>query len=184
LLGIVVFYLSLSKNVALVRCVEAYKSFFIGTPLICIIYILYYGLPTQGLRLSPFDVTVIGFTFNIAAYNAAYLLTAYNGLDKSQLEAASAQGFKNVQIYAYIILPQVLRTSIPALTNQVIHNLKDSSLAFLVQYPELFARMQELAAGDFEFFKTYSVTAIFYILLASVIYSFAKNIERRVDVVI
>ncbi|WWH73371.1 hypothetical protein VRB37_00390 [Erwinia billingiae] len=80
-----------------------------------------------------------------------------------------------------IILPQVLRTSLPDLTNHVIHNLKDSSLAFLVQYPELFARMQELAAGNFELFKTYSLTAVFYILLASVIYVFAKNIERRID---
>ena len=181
LLGVVVFYLSLSKNSRLARCVEAYKSFFIGTPLICIIYILYYGLPTQGFRLSPFEVTVLGFTLNIAAYNAAYMLTAYNGLDKTQLEAASAQGFSRLQIYSYIILPQVLRTSVPALTNQVIHNLKDSSLAFLVQYPELFARMQELAAGNFEFFKTYSLTAVFYILMASVIYFFAKNIERRVQ---
>ncbi|TSH77841.1 amino acid ABC transporter permease [Pantoea sp. paga] len=181
LLGVVVFYLSLSKNRRLARCVEAYKSFFIGTPLICIIYILYYGLPTYSLRLTPFEVTVLGFTLNIAAYNAAYMLTAYNSLDKSQLEAASAQGFSRLQIYSYIILPQVLRTSVPALTNQVIHNLKDSSLAFLVQYPELFARMQELAAGNFEFFKTYSLTAVFYILLASVIYFFAKNIERRIE---
>jgi len=183
LLGVVVFYLSLSKNSRLARWVEAYKSFFIGTPLICIIYILYYGLPTFGFRLSPFEVTVLGFTLNIAAYNAAYMLTAYNGLDKTQLEAASAQGFSRLQIYSYIILPQVLRTSVPALTNQVIHNLKDSSLAFLVQYPELFARMQELAAGNFEFFKTYSLTAVFYILMASVIYFFAKNIERRVQAV-
>ena len=181
LLGVVVFYLSLSKNRRLARWVEAYKSFFIGTPLICIIYILYYGLPTYSLRLTPFEVTVLGFTLNIAAYNAAYMLTAYNGLDKSQLEAASAQGFSRLQIYRYIILPQVLRTSVPALTNQVIHNLKDSSLAFLVQYPELFARMQELAAGNFEFFKTYSLTAVFYILMASVIYFFAKNIERRLQ---
>jgi polar amino acid transport system permease protein len=183
LLGVVVFYLSLSKNSRLARWVETYKSFFIGTPLICIIYILYYGLPTLGFRMSPFEVTVLGFTLNIAAYNAAYMLTAYNGLDKTQLEAASAQGFSRLQIYSYIILPQVLRTSVPALTNQVIHNLKDSSLAFLVQYPELFARMQELAAGNFEFFKTYSLTAVFYILMASVIYFFAKNIERRVQAV-
>lgn len=183
LLGVAVFYLSLSKNRKLARCIEAYKSFFIGTPLICIIYILYYGLPTFAFRLSPFDVTVLGFTLNIAAYNAAYMLTAYNGLDKSQIEAASAQGFSDLQIYSYIILPQVLRTSVPALTNQVIYNLKDSSLAFLVQYPELFARMQELAAGNFEFFKTYSLTALFYILLASIIYFFAKNIERRYHLV-
>lgn len=178
-LGVLVFYLSLSKRSGVVRSVEAYKSFFIGTPLICIIYILYYGLPPFGFGLSPFEVILIGFTANVAAYNAAYLLTAYNGLDKTQLEAASAQGFTEIQIYTSIILPQVLRTSIPVLTNQIIYNLKDSSIAFLVQYPEFFARAQELAGENFEFFKTYTLTAVFYVLLASSIFMVSKSIERR-----
>ncbi|WLH49925.1 amino acid ABC transporter permease [Pseudomonas tolaasii] len=178
-LGVLVFYLSLSKRAGVAWCVEAYKSFFIGTPLICIIYILYYGLPGLGLRLSPFEVMVIGFTANVGAYNAAYLLTAYNGLDKSQLEAATAQGFSDMQIYTGIILPQVLRTSIPALTNQIIYNLKDSSIAFLVQYPEFFARMQELAGGNFEFFKTYTLTAVFYVLLASAVFFASRALEKR-----
>lgn len=179
LLGVAVFYLSLSPRKWVAKSIEAYKSFFIGTPLICIIYILYYGLPALGIRLSPFEVMVIGFTANVGAYNAAYLLTAYNGLDKSQLEAATAQGFSDVQIYTSIILPQVLRTSVPALTNQVIYNLKDSSIAFLVQYPELFARMQELAGGNFEFFKTYALTAVFYVVLASAVFIVSKQVEKR-----
>ncbi|MGY2376816.1 amino acid ABC transporter permease [Pseudomonas sp. SDO524_S393] len=178
-LGVLVFFLSLSKRSGVARSIEAYKSFFIGTPLICIIYILYYGLPALGIRLSPFEVMVIGFTANVAAYNAAYLLTAYNGLDKSQLEAATAQGFSEGQIYTNLILPQVLRTSIPALTNQVIYNLKDSSIAFLVQYPEFFARMQELAGGNFEFFKTYTLTALFYVVLASAVFMLSRALERR-----
>lgn len=178
-LGVLVFFWSLSKRLWLAKSAEAYKSFFIGTPLICIIYILYYGLPSLGIRLSPFEVMVIGFTANVGAYNAAYLLTAYNGLDKSQLEAATVQGFTDIQIYMSIVLPQVLRTSIPALTNQVIYNLKDSSIAFLVQYPEFFARMQELAGGNFEFFKTYTVTAVFYVLLASVVFTASRCFERR-----
>ncbi|NIF47154.1 amino acid ABC transporter permease [Enterobacter sp. Ap-1006] len=181
LLGIVVFYFSLSRRPKVARFVERYKSFFIGTPLICIIYILYYGLPQLAIRLTPFEVTLLGFTLNIAAYNAAYLLTAYNGMDKTQIEAAAAQGFSPAQIYLWIILPQVLRSSIPALTNQVIYNLKDSSLAFLVQYPELFARMQELAAGNFEFFKTYSLTALFYVVMATVIYMLSKRVEKRLQ---
>lgn len=178
-LGVLVFYLSLSKHRAVALCVAGYQSFFIGTPLICLIYMLYYGLPALGIRLSPFEVMVIGFTANVAAYNAAYLLTAYNGLDKSQVEAATAQGFSDVQVYTSIILPQVLRTSIPALTNQVIYNLKDSSIAFLVQYPEFFARMQELVGGNFEFFKTYTLTAVFYVVLASGVFVLARRLEQR-----
>jgi len=73
----------------------------------------------------------------------------------------------------------VLRTSVPALTNQVIGNLKDSSVAFLIQYTEFFARMQELASTNFKFFKAYLVTALVYLLLVSVIVLVARGIENR-----
>ena len=179
LLGILVFYLTLSKNKLVRNSINAYISFFIGMPLIVLLFLMYYGLPSWGIRLSPFTVAFIGFTFNVAAYNAAYLKTAYNGLDKSQLEAASAQGFNPLQIFQLITLPQVLRLSIPALTNQVIANLKDSSVAFLIQYTEFFARVQELAATNFQFFKAYFAAALVYLVLVSIIVLCARAIERR-----
>jgi polar amino acid transport system permease protein len=179
LLGIVVFYLTLSKNQYVRSAINSYISFFIGMPLIVLLFLMYYGLPQWDVRLSPFTVAFIGFTFNVAAYNAAYLKTAFNGLDKSQLEAASAQGFSPVQIFRLITLPQVIRLSIPALTNQVIANLKDSSVAFLIQYTEFFARVQELAATNFQFFKAYFLAALVYLALVSAIVLCARAIERR-----
>jgi len=122
---------------------------------------------------------LIGFTMNIAAYNAAYLSTAFNGLDRAELEAARAQGFSSFKIFQHIILPQVLRQSIPALTNQCIGNLKDSSVAFLIQYTEFFARVQELASTNFQFFKAYMFAAVVYLCLVSVIVLVARQIERR-----
>ncbi|MDO8714106.1 MAG: amino acid ABC transporter permease [Polynucleobacter sp.] len=179
LLGIVVFYLTLSRSAYIRNAMNAYISFFIGMPLIVLLFLMYYGLPQWGVRLSPFTVALIGFTFNVAAYNAAHLKTAYNGLDRSQLEAASAQGFNPLQIFRLITLPQVIRLSIPALTNQVIANLKDSSVAFLIQYTEFFARVQELAATNFQFFKAYLLAALVYLALVSVIVLCARAIERR-----
>jgi polar amino acid transport system permease protein len=180
LLSIFVFYLTLSKNSLIRNTINSYISFFIGMPLIVLLFLMYYGLPQWGLRLNPFTVAVIGFTLNVAAYNAAYLKTAFNGLDLTQLEAARAQGFSPLQTFRLIILPQVLRTSVPALTNQVIGNFKDTSITFLIQYTEFFARMQELASSNFQFFKAYSLTALVYLLLVSVIVLVARVIERRV----
>lgn len=179
LLGIVVFYLTLSKNRVVSQVTNGYISFFIGMPLIVLLFLMYYGLPQWGVRLSPFTVAFIGFTMNVAAYNAAYLKTAYNGLDKSQLEAAHAQGFKPLQIFKFITLPQVVRFSIPALTNQVISNIKDSSVAFLIQYTEFFARVQELASTNFQFFKAYIFAAIVYLVLISIVVLLARQIEKR-----
>lgn len=179
LLGIVVFYLSLSPNRIVRRCTQGYISFFIGMPLIVLLFLIYYGMPQWGVSLSPFTVAVLGFSFNVAAYNAAYLTTAYNGLDPVETEAARAQGFNPLQIFRLITLPQVLQLSIPALTNQIICNLKDSSVAFLIQYTEFFARMQELAATDFQFFKAYFLSALVYLALVSLIVLASRFLERR-----
>lgn len=179
LFGIVVFYFSISQHKLVRTVVKAYISFFIGMPLIVLLFLMYYGLPQWGIKCSPFNVALIGFTMNIAAYNAAYLSTAFNGLDRAELEAARAQGFSTFKIFQLIILPQVLRQSIPALTNQCIGNLKDSSVAFLIQYTEFFARVQELASTNFQFFKAYMFAAVVYLCLVSVIVLVARQIERR-----
>jgi polar amino acid transport system permease protein len=179
LLGIVIFYCSISHYRVVRKVTQAYISFFIGMPLIVLLFLMYYGLPQWGLKLSPFTVAMLGFTMNIAAYNAAYLNTAFNGLDSAELQAAQAQGFSTFEIFQLIILPQVLRQSIPALTNQCIGNLKDSSVAFLIQYTEFFARVQELASTNFQFFKAYMFAACVYLVLVSVIVLVARQIERR-----
>ncbi len=183
LLGIVVFYLSISRNAVIQRITKSYMSFFIGMPLIVLLFLMYYGLPQWGIRMSPFTVAFIGFTLNVAAYNAAYLTTAYNGMDSTELEAAEAQGFNHGQVFRYITLPQVLRLSVPALTNQVIGNLKDSSVAFLIQYTEFFARVQELAATNFQFFKAYLFAALVYLVVVSLIVLVARAIEKKICII-
>jgi polar amino acid transport system permease protein len=177
--GIGIFYLSLSRSGWIRRITEAYISFFIGMPLIVLLFLMYYGLPQWGVRLSPLVVAVIGFTMNVSAYNARYLMSAYNALDQTELEAARAQGFGTVQVFTLVILPQVIRMSIPALTNQAILNLKDSSVAFLVQYTEFFAQVQEIASSNFRFFETYLFAALVYLALVSVIVLAARWLERR-----
>lgn len=177
--GIGVFYLTLSASRRVRRVTEIYISFFIGTPLIVLLFLMYYGLPQWGVRLSPLAVAVIGFTMNVAAYNARYLTTAYKGLDPSELEAARAQGFHPLQVFSLLILPQVLRLSVPALTNQAILNLKDSSVAFLIQYTEFFAHVQDLASSNFEFFKAYVAAGFVYLGLVGVIVLLARRLERH-----
>jgi len=178
LAGILIFYFRRHKNWIVAKLTAGYISFFIGMPLIVLLFLMYYGLPQWGVRLSPFTVAVIGFTCNVGAYNAAYMMSAYNGIDPLELEAAVAQGLGEGQTFRYIILPQVLRLSVPALTNQVIKNLKDTSLAFLIQYTEFFARVQEVASGNFQFFNAYAFAALVYLALVSVIVIAARILER------
>jgi polar amino acid transport system permease protein len=180
LLGILVFYLTLSQYRWVRYATNAYISFFIGMPLIVLLFLMYYGLPQWDVRLTPFTVAFIGFTFNVAAYNAAYLTTAINGLNKTEIEASRAQGFSHFQVFRFLILPQTFRLSVPALTNQIINNLKDTSVAFLIQYTEFFARVQELASTNFQFFKAYVFAALIYLALVSIIVIAARKLEQRI----
>jgi polar amino acid transport system permease protein len=177
--GVAVFYLTLSRANAVRTWVERYISFFIGTPLLVHLFLMYYGLPQLGVHLSAFTVCIIGFTLNVSAYNARYLMTAYHGLDKTELEAAQAQGFTPPEIFRLIILPQVIRLSVPSLTNQVIQNLKDTSVAFLIQYPDFFAQIQEIASTNFQFFKAYMTAGLVYLVLVSIIVLAARRLEKR-----
>jgi len=179
--GIGVFYLSVCRQEWVRKWTEAYISFFIGTPLIVHLFLMYYGLPQFDIRLSAFTVAVIGFTLNVSAYNARYLAAAYNGLDRSELEAARSQGFSHPETFRLIILPQVLRLSVPSLTNQVIQNLKDTSVAFLIQFPDLFAQMQEVASMNFQFFKAYVTAGLIYLVLALIIVAAARRLEKKVS---
>jgi polar amino acid transport system permease protein len=180
--GIGVFALELSPRKLVRFATQSYISLFIGTPLIVFLFLLYYGLPNLGVKLSPFVIAVIGFTLNVSAYNARYLTIAYKGLDQAELESARAQGFSLFQVFRLITAPQSLRLSVPSLTNQAIQNLKDSSIVFLIQYIEFFAQMQEVASRTFLFFKTYLFTAFVYLVLVSVVVLAARRVERKLAI--
>jgi polar amino acid transport system permease protein len=180
--GIGVFALTLSSKRLVRTLTQSYISLFIGTPLIVFLFLLYYGLPNLGVTLSPFTIAVFGFTLNVSAYNARYLTIAYKELDQAELESARAQGFSPFQVFRLITAPQSLRMSVPALTNQAIQNVKDSSIVFLIQYIEFFAQMQEVASRTFLFFETYLFTAFVYLLLASVVVLVARRLERKLAI--
>lgn len=180
--GVLVFWLTLSRSRIVQWLTRGYIALFIGTPLIVFLFLLYYGLPGLGVTLSPFTIAVIGFLFNVSAYNARYLTSAFKGLNQTELQAARAQGFSEFQVFRLITAPQAIRMSVPSLTNQAILNIKDSSIVFLIQYTEFFAQMQELALSSFLFFEVYVFTALVYLLLVSVIVIGARWIEGLVRI--
>lgn len=180
--GVFVFWLTLSRNRIVQGLTQGYIALLIGTPLIVFLFLLYYGLPGLGVTLSPFTIAAIGFFFNVSAYNARYLSSAFKGLNQTELQAARAQGFSEFQVFHLITAPQAIRMSVPSLTNQAILNIKDSSIVFLIQYTEFFAQMQEIAMSSFLFFEAYVFTALVYLLLVSIIVIAARWIEAAVNI--
>ncbi|MDI8312338.1 ABC transporter permease subunit, partial [Salmonella enterica subsp. enterica serovar Anatum] len=86
--GIIIFFLSLSHRPVVKAITRLYMDFFIGTPLILILFVIYYGLPQSGIHLSSFTVAVTGFSLNVGAYNSADMTTPHNAFNKYETEAA------------------------------------------------------------------------------------------------
>ena len=158
---------------------NAYVTFFVGTPLLALLFLMYYGLPTVGIDLSPFAAAFIGFTLNVSAYNARYLMNGYKAISKAELEAVRALGFNRRLAYLHLILPQSFRYAVPGLTNQAINNLKDSSIAFLIQCDGFLSFIQNFTSQNFMFFRGYLLAAAGYLAMVALLTLAARKIRRR-----
>jgi len=147
----------------------AYVEVMRNTPLLVILYIIYFAGPGLGLRLSSFAAAVIGLSLNSAGYMAEILRAGLIAISAGQFEAADAQGFSRLQTFRYIIFPQVFRTIYAPLGNQIIAVILASSLASAVAVDEVTAWMQTTGSTSFRFFETFVVAAIVYLVLCQLV---------------
>jgi polar amino acid transport system substrate-binding protein len=124
----------------------SYVEVFRGTPVLLQLYILYYGLAPL-VRLGPFEAAILGLGLNYAAYEAEVHRGALLALPRGQGEAARSLGLSRWQSLRYVLLPQSFRNALPALTNDFVALLKDSSLVSVITVVELTKRMT-IAAVD------------------------------------
>ncbi|HEY4106237.1 MAG TPA: ABC transporter substrate-binding protein/permease [Polyangiaceae bacterium] len=122
----------------------AYVEVLRGTPVLLQLYVLYYGL-SSFVRLSPIVAAVLGLGLNYAAYEAEVHRGALAALPRGQAEAASSLGLSRLQVLRHVLLPQSLRIALPALTNDFVALLKDSSLVSVITVVELTKRMTIVA---------------------------------------
>lgn len=153
-----------------------------GTPMLVQLFILYYGLPVYGIRLTPLLAALIGFSINSAAYQAEYLRGSIQSIGTGQMKAALSIGMKKWQAVRYIILPQALRRVIPAWTNEFIYLLKYTSMAYIIGAPEMMAQAKFIASRNFEFFKVYLLTAAVYLSIVWTMSFAFSYLERKLRI--
>ena len=160
---------------------QGYVSIIRGTPLLVQLFIIFYGLPTVGLTISPFPSAIIGFSLNVGAYASEIIRAAILSIPKVQWEAAYSIGMTRSQAIRRIILPQATRVAIPPLSNSFIGLIKDTSLASLILVTEMFRRAQEIAATNYEFLFVYSIAAFIYWEICFIFSIIQGKIEGRLD---
>ncbi len=150
-----------------------------GTPLLTQLFILYFGLPSIGIMLSPFIAAMIGLGINSAAYQAEYFRGAIQSVKKEQLTAAYSIGMNQIQAIRHIVLPQMFRIVIPSWSNELIYLLKYSSMAYMIQAPEIMSQGRLIASRNFRTFEVFIIVALIYLVLVSILSKILDIVENK-----
>ncbi|QNL45588.1 amino acid ABC transporter permease [Oscillibacter hominis] len=170
------------------RPVQLVFKFFIsilrGTPLMLQLMVVYFGpYYLFGLNLSGYSrllAAVIAFTINYAAYFAEIYRSGIQSIPVGQNEAAQVLGYSRSQTFLKIILPQMVKRVLPSVTNEVITLVKDTSLAFVIAYQELFTIAKQIAAAKTTVMPLF-VAGIFYFIFNGVVAWIMERIERTLS---
>jgi polar amino acid transport system permease protein len=181
ILGLVLAAMQLSRFAMLAAFARGYTVIFRGTPLILQMVFAYDALPHIGIKLSAIGAAGLALAANEAPFIAEMLRAGVLGVDRGQLSAGQALGMTPALLMRRIIAPQAIRTMIPALGNETVSALKNSSLASVISVQELTLRSTQLASSTFDFFSIFFASGLIYLTLTSAVSVIQLLVERALD---
>ena len=152
-----------------------------GTPLLVQLFVVFYGMPNIGILIDPFPAAVIVFSINEGAYMAEIIRAALESVPAGQMEAGRCVGMTYLQTMRRIILPQVMRTAFPSLSNSLISMIKDTSLAANITVTEMFMATQRIVARTYEPLALYIEVGLIYLLFCTVLTKLQSVGEKRLN---
>ena len=182
-LGMVIAFLRMSKSKIVSNVTRFVISVLRGTPLMLQLIAVTYGpfylfdLPVSRNKLIP---VVIAFAINYAAYFAEIYRSGIESMPVGQYEAADILGYKKIQTFFHIILPQVIKRIMPSITNEVVTLVKDTSMAFTVSYQELFTIGKQIANSETSFMP-FVVAGVFYFVFNAIVDYAVGKVEKSMN---
>ena len=159
---------------------QLYVIFFRGCPLLLLLFILYFGLPSIGIVLGSYLSALIGFILCNSAYNSEYIRGALQSIKGGQMTAAQALGMTKLQAVRYIvIIPQALRKALPGVSNEFIYLIKYSSLAYVVTVIELTGAAKIIASKYFAYFEAFAAVGVFYLVIVTIATIAINRLEKK-----
>ena len=154
-----------------------------GTPIVVQVMFLYFVMPLlAGLRVDPITASVAAIMVNSGAYIAEIVRGAFLSVPKGLQEAGLAMGVPLWRVLVLVIGPIAFRRSVPALGNQFIVSLKDTSLFIVIGVGELTRQGQEIIATNFRAVEIWSAVAIIYLVMVGVMTLCLRTIEKRMRI--
>ncbi|MDF3005013.1 MAG: amino acid transporter [Oscillospiraceae bacterium] len=182
-LGLMLTFMRIGKSTVLRAITSFYVYIMRGTPLLLQLYFFYYGLPfIPGMKnvivLDRLTAAMLAFVLNYAAYFCEIFRGGIISVDKGQYEAARVLGFSKVQTLFKIVLPQMLRVSLPSIANESITLVKDTALVTVIGVTEILY-FAKATVNRQAVFTAYPVAALFYLLMTYIITKLFDQLERK-----
>ena len=170
---------------ALIKAVQlllgAYIQVFRGTPMIVQAVVIYYGAQYAGMYMDTTFAAIFIISINTGAYMAEIIRGGVISIDKGQFEAAHAIGMTHWQTMTTVVLPQAIRNILPSVGNELIVNIKDSSVLNVISVSELFFQAKSAAGAYYRYFEVYFIIAVIYLILTLTVSRILRFIERKMD---
>lgn len=177
-LGALVAIGNVSKITPLKFILNIYIWIMRGTPLLLQLIFIYYGLPIIGIVFDRMDAVFIAFILNYAAYFAEIFRGGFLSIENGQYESAKVLGLTYGQTLRKIVLPQVVKRVLPAIGNEVINLVKDSSLVYILGIGDLLRAGKIAMSRDVTLIPLVLVAAI-YLALTAILTVLFKQLEKR-----
>jgi polar amino acid transport system permease protein len=144
----------------------AYVEVIRNTPLIVQLFIVFFGLPSVGLRLDAMTAALVALAINLGAYSTEIIRAGLEAIPKAQIEAGHSLGLSGLQVFRYVVLGPAVRIVYPALTSQFVLLMLATSIVSQISAPDLFHVASVIQSRTFRDFEIYAVVAVIYLLLA------------------
>lgn len=181
-LGVVVALARMSRVKPIAWIMKFYISVMRGTPLMLQMFFIYFapyyifGIPLS--MESKFSATIVAFIINYAAYFAEIYRSGIQSIPRGQYEAAEVLGYSRLQTFMKIVLPQVIKRILPAMGNEIITLVKDTSLAFAIGVAEMFSTAKALVASQVSMLP-FVLAAVFYWIFNFVVEVVLGRVEKK-----
>lgn len=180
LMGIPFAFLQVYGNPVVRFLIAWYVWFFRGVPILILMFLFYFGVfELLHLNLSALTTTALVLGMTSGAYQSQIFRGAIHSLPQGQVKAAEALGMSRWQTIRSIILPQILRTSIPAWSNEYSIILKDSALAYVVGAMDMFTRTHFVASRTYEHLTLYIFVGLLYLIITIIGVKLLSRLEKK-----
>ncbi|MDR2392825.1 MAG: amino acid ABC transporter permease [Treponema sp.] len=174
-------FMRLSTVKVLQKIAACYVWVFRGTPLLVQLYIVFFGLPSIGIRLGAIASAIAAFSLNVGAYCSESIRASIMAIQKGQWEAAYSLSMTKWQALRRIIAPQSFAIALPPLSNTFISLVKDTSLAANITIAEMFQTTQRIAARTYEPMLLYCLAALIYLAFSTVLTVLQGKMEKALS---